>query len=455
MKKQLLFSVALSLLTATGASAQDMSNYKYYDFSEQTWTDCDGMEWPGTFGYFNKVSANGKYAVGYDDLLGSGLSFMWNSENPGSIEIVNNDYNLTKILCDVTNDGMVVGGFNTPENSTTYPGYMTADGEWTALPVSEDYSTAGATENLSIARAVTPDGNYITGQYYIKMGEKESPLGGMIEMSYLLPVIWEKDGDTYKLTEYRDLGEAGKNMLYDAEQGKFVDTGKDVSFQTFYVYDISNDGKTIVGMNTAETGGQNPAFIRDGKLMQLYDCNNDATYTFNGGICNSIDANGNIYGYFVDDDMNNIYFIYKADGTIEYVDNMIICGTKDGTRFNQQTGQLYYTLDCSEDGSVIAGGTVVMNEMLGAYNAPALLLNDVPTGVDRVEAVDNAVSINYSGNVLVVTGKYSKAEVYSTTGALIANGGQGKAFNMEGQPAGAYIVKVTTANGVKSFKFAR
>lgn len=153
--------------------------------------------------------------------------------------------------------------------------------------------------------------------------------------------------------------------------------------------------------------------------------------------------------------MNNIYFIYKADGTIEYVDNMIICGTKDGTRFNQQTGQLYYTLDCSEDGSVIAGGTVAMNEMLGEYNTPALLLNDVPTGVDRVEAVDNAVSINYSGNVLVVTGKYSKAEVYSTTGALIANGGQGKAFNMEGQPAGAYIVKVTTANGVKSFKFAR
>lgn len=454
MKKQLLFSVALSLLTATGASAQDMSNYKFIDFGSFEWTSSDGFQNAGMIGYFNKVSANGKYAVGYDYIAMSGLAFKWCYDNPEDIEVVGNDYEKIVMLFDVTNDGTSVGGFYPSDGDALYPGYITPDGERITLPVSEDYSMTAATENLSTANAVTPDGNYIAGQYYIKMGEKESPLGGMIEMSYLLPVVWEKDGDTYKLTEYRDLGEAGKNMIYDAEQGKFVDTGKDVSFKTFYVYDISNDGKTIVGMNTAETGGQNPAFIRDGKLMQLYDCNNDATYTFNGGICNSIDANGNIYGYFVDDDMNNIYFIYKADGTIEYVDNMTICGTKDGTRFNQQTGQLYYTLDCSEDGKVIVGGGIT-SAGFGTVNSPALLYNVEATGVDRVEAVDNAVSINYSGNVLVVTGKYSKAEVYSTTGALIANGGQGKAFNMEGQPAGAYIVKVTTANGVKSFKFAR
>lgn len=454
MRKNLLFSVAMSLLTATGASAQDLSNYKFYNFGSQEWTDADGFPYSNTFGYFNKVSANGKYAVGYDDMMGSNLAFMWKADSPEEMEIINNDYNKKIILRDVTNDGLSVGGFNTPENKTVYPGYRTPEGEWVALPVSEDYSTTGASEGFSHANAVTPDGKYITGQYYIVMGEKESPLGGMVELRYLLPVIWEKDGDSYKLTEYRDLGEAGKNMLYDAEKGQFVDTEKEVSFQTFYVYDISNDGKTIVGMNTAETGGQNPAFIRDGKLMQLYDCNNDATYTFNGGICNSIDANGNIYGYFVDDNMENTYFIYKADGTMEYVDNMTICGTKDGTRFKQATGSLYNTLDCSEDGKVIVGGGVELSDM-GTYNVPALLFDNTTTGVDRVESIDKAVNIQYNGDVLVVTGKYNKAELYSATGALIANGGQGKAFSLAGQPAGAYIVKVTTADGVKSFKFAR
>lgn len=454
MRKNLLLSAALSLLTAVGATAQNTSDYKFYDFGNYEWTDADGFPYPGTFGYFNKVSGNGKYAVGYDDIMGSGLAYLWNRENPTELEIVNNNYNNTIILRDVTNDGVSVGCFNSLEDGNIYPGYRNSDGEWVALPVSEDYSTVGAAEGFSLANAVTPDGKHIAGQYYIVMGEKESPLGGMVELSYLLPVAWEKDGDSYKLTEYRDLGEAGKNMLYDTEKGEFVDTEKEVSFQTFYVYDISNDGKTIVGMNTSETGGQNPAFIRDGKLMQLYDCNNEATYTFNGGICNSIDANGNIYGYFLNDDMNYTYFIYKTDGTMEYVDNMTICATKDGTRFNQATGSLSYTLDCSEDGSVVVGGGVGVTEM-GAYNVPALLMKDVTTGVDRVESIDKAVNIQYSGDVLVVTGKYSKAELYSATGALIANGGQGKAFSMAGQPAGAYIVKVTTADGVKSFKFAR
>lgn len=453
MRKNLLLSAALSFLTVAGASAQDLSDYTFYDLSQQVWYDVDNMKWSGTYGVFNKVSANGQYAVGYDAVMYSGLAFRWNADTPDELEVISNDWDLSIMPFDVTNDGVCVGGFNTKEDKTMYPGYRTNEGDWVALPVSEDYSTTDAYENLSHANAVTPDGKYIAGQYYIVMGEKESPLGGMVELRYLLPVVWEKDGDSYKLTEYRDLGEAGKNMLYDTDKGEFVDTQKDVNFQTFYVYDISNDGKTIVGMNTAETGGQNPAIIRDGKLLQLFDCNNQSTYTFNGGLCNSIDANGNVYGYFLGDE-DATYFVYKTDGTMEYFDDMTICGTKDGTRFGQVTGSLANTLDCSEDGSVIVGGVVVSTYM-GECNAPALYKKPVTTGVDRIESIDKAVNVKYSGDVLVVTGKYSKAELYSATGALIANGGQGKVFSMAGQPAGAYIVKVTTADGVKSFKFAR
>lgn len=57
--------------------------------------------------------------------------------------------------------------------------------------------------------------------------------------------------------------------------------------------------------------------------------------------------------------------------------------------------------------------------------------------------------------MLYVNGEYTRADIYSAQGSLIDTGGQGKAFNLGSQPAGAYIVKVTTADGTKTFKVAR
>lgn len=455
MKKHLLFSAALSLMATAGVQAQDLSDYKYYDFGETTWVDPDGYENPYVCGYFNKVSANGKYAVGYDEEMFPGLAYKWCSDNPEALEFVSTDYNKVTLLYDAANDGTCVGGFTSDADENVYPGILSPAGEWTTLPVPEDYSVQAAnSQSLSSANAVTPDGSHVAGQYYVVIGETESPFGGMTEIRQLVPALWTKNGDAYELTEYRDLGKAGNNMLYDATQGGFADTGKEVAFNTFFVYDISNDGKTIVGVNTSDTGGQNPAFIRDDKLMQLYDCADESTYTFNGGICNSIDADGNIYGYFTDDELNTTYFVYTADGKLEYADKLTVCGTADGVRFGQQTGSLAYTMDCSEDGSVIVGGGV-LSFGFGVANCPAVLVKKVSTGIGRAERIAQAVNVNYGGGVLVVTGEYDRAELYNAAGTLVAGGGQGKAFSLAGQPAGTYIVKVTTADGVKSFKFAR
>lgn len=451
MKKHLLLSAALSLLTVTG-SAQDLSGYQFQKFFNESWTDPDGYQWDMLFGYFNKVSANGKYAVGYDDYVGTGTAYRWCLDTPDKIELVNTDYNKMVSLYDITNDGVAVGSSDQNERGCLLPGYMTLDGGWTFLPVPEDYSESKASSmNLSSACAVTPDGKYIAGCYYSKVGEKESPFGGMMGVVQLIPAIWTDNNGTYELTEYRDLGGAGKSLLFDQDKGELVEVADEVQFNTFFVYDISNDGRTIVGVNTSDTGGQNPAFIRDGQLVQLYDCNNEAKHTFNGGICNSIDAAGNIYGYFQDDDAQFTYFIYTADGKLEFADNMVTCGTKDGQKFTQSTGSLTYTLDCSEDGSVIVGGTL---ESMGfdVCNGPAVLYNPDATGISRPEAIARNVSVNSRGGILVVNGEYSRADVYTATGALIATGGQGKVFNIGGQPAGAYIVKVATADGTRSFK---
>lgn len=381
---------------------------------------------------------------------------MWDKSNPSAITLVNTDYNRKIFLHDVANDGTAVGSYESSMTNGMRPAYM-QEGEFSVLPVPDDFSESYSQGGMGIdnARAITPDGKYIVGHVYISLGEVESPLGGTIERVQLLPVRWTLNGFMYSLTdEYRDLGAAGQSMLFNEETGQFETVEGEVEYTTFFVWDISNDGNTIAGVNTSATGGQNPAFIRDGKLMQLFDCANDNTYTFNGGICNSIDGNGNIYGYFQDDDMNTKYFVYTADGKLEYVSTQLICGDINGNRYSQSTGSLPYTLDCSEDGKVIVGGSMVAMGF-GTANAPALLVDVTPSGVDRIDAIRGTVDIDYTGGMLYVNGEYTRADIYSAQGSLIDTGGQGKAFNLSSQPAGAYIVKVTTADGTKTFKVAR
>ena len=76
--------------------------------------------------------------------------------------------------------------------------------------------------------------------------------------------------------------------------------------------DISNDGRTLVGLNVSGRGGFNPAFIRDGVLVQLFECGEEDSpeeeVNFNGGYIQTIDANGNMYGYYADP--NNIPYFF-------------------------------------------------------------------------------------------------------------------------------------------------
>ena len=392
---------------------------------------------------------------------------MWSLEKPDELQFIGNDYTCPGAACDVTNEGLVVGAFKGSVENTNIetgeletvtcpvPAYRTQDGEWHYLPIPADYSGSKASGmNLSMARAVTSDGKTIVGHFYVRTGIVERPW--LMEKVAMFPVLWELEDGEYVLKD--DFREAGKNsMLY--KDGELKEVGE-AEYNVFYVYGLSEDGKTIVGMNTSATGGFNPAFIRDGRLVQLFDCADPDTPSFDGGICNNIDAAGNIYGYFNyevgDDSYSSNYFVYTADGKLEFTDTWYICGTKDGqTKFTQSYEGLSNVMDCSDDGKVVVGGTME-SAMGGAVNGPGVVYNEsVLTGVERVDAIRNNVGIDYRGGLLVVTGEYDRADVYNAQGALVATGGQGKAFSMEGNPAGAYIVKVTTADGVKSYKFAR
>lgn len=441
--KKLLLLAAVAGLTC-GAYAQDDATL--YNFGDATF-EIEGYPTP-VCGVFNHVSNNGKYAVGYDDQI-SLSSYWWSLDNPESLNLAWDPVKGMSTLNDVTNDGVMVGSVDSLVAGNDYvrqwPATFTVDGGWKLLPVPDGYSVEQSYEyssmrTLNCVRAVSADGKYMAGQIYVGTGEVDEDFG--IEKVNLLPVVWE-NGEIKAF--YNNLG-----------------------ISTFYVYGISEDGNVVVGMNTADNGGQNPAYIKDGKLYEIFDCDDPESSTFSGGILCSIDADGNMYGYFVDDEGSAKYFQYKANGDIVYFDTMVTCAgggyvysanvayDAEGVAHDVPAGGMYTVLDCSEDGKVLVGGGTV-DVGFGVLNCPAVIVSEgASTNISNSETIKNNISIDYrKGGELFVNGEYNKATVYSVGGTAVLEGVQGESFNMTSLPSGTYIVKVAYDGGTKTFKVLR
>lgn len=426
-----------------GASAQEEATL--YNFNDAVFI-IEGYETP-VCGVFNHVSNNGKYAVGADDQI-SMTSYYWSADAPDVINMAWDPSRGYSTLNDVTNDGVMAGSVDSLLTGETYvrqwPATFTLDGGWKLLPVPENYSSDQSNEfnsmrTINCVRAVSSDGKYMAGQVYVSTGEIDEYFG--IEKDKLLPVVWENN-------------EIKK--VYD-----------DLGINTFYVYGISEDGNTVVGVNTAENGGQNPAYIKDGKLYNVFSCDDPETNTFNGGILCSIDAEGNMYGYFLDENDTYKYFSVKADGSIVYFDQLVTCAgggykfgpyvayDENGEAQAVPAGGMYSLLDCSTDGKVLAGGETI-NIGFGVVSCPAMIVSKGATGISKPEAVKSDVSIDYrKGGTLYVNGEYNSAEIYGVGGNLVMKGGQGEAFNLSSLPSGTYVVKVSYNGGSKTFKVLR
>lgn len=428
------FAMAMGLFSL-GASAQN------YDFGSHMF-DVPGYGQITINGYFHHVSANGKYAVGYDEDF-TPFSFIWNADKPGELELLE-PMDMTITACDITNDGVVYGSME-DEEGYTYPAYMTTDGVWHKLPVPEHFSMVQAKSQtfMNEARAVSKDGKYVAGNFYAVLGRKwNSWKKDSVDATALVPCLWEN-------------GEI--KAVYD--KFKF---DKDKFQNDFMVYDISDDGSVIVGMNTAKCGGNNPAIIKNGELINIIDCDkgevDDDGYvnprTFNGGVATSIDTDGNVYLYFQEDDGSVGYYIYTKDGELTPTDHFYICAA-GGKKFYSGNVGLGSVVDCSEDGSVVVGGNIVSIDY-GQANVPALVVYPKTDGVKNLIGTKDDVKVRISGNnTIVVDGEYNKAEVYSASGALVATDAHGKTISLGNIPSGTYIVKVSIANGILTFKFAK
>lgn len=410
---------------ATQSTAQ-----KVYDFQDVMF-DYDGQQ-TNMYGQFNHVSANGEYAVGYDEEFVP-LAYIWRIDEPATLEVLNKDGRRIS-ACDVTNDGTVVGSWEQlgedGAQGVCYPAVMTPAGEWKALPVPENYSTKAATEQSYIneARAVSPDGRFIAGNIKVVTGSKET-IFGTSEVLQQYPCLWEN--------------------------GKLKAVYNLPGISTFQVYDISNDGSTIVGMNVADCGGFNPAIIKNGELINIFSCDseNEDERNFNGGVANSIDANGNVYGYFCDQENIPQYFTYTADGKVNITESWNLCA--GGGRTFAQGDPLPYVLDCSEDGTVVVGATVV-SVGFGAAACPQVAVYNEANAIARPGAARGDISIRLKGDrTLDISGDYLRAEVYNAAGALTTSGQQGGSISLANAADGTYIVRVTTEKGVESFKIVK
>lgn len=473
MNKLLLTCACATALAFYAPQTVNAQDYTVQDFKDFYIIDPEYGDEQNAAGYFQHVSSNGKFAVGYDDskiMFNLGGAFLWQLSDPTELTPLGTTYNRIS-ACDVSNDGIIVGSFEQRENeekeSIAYPGWRTITGDWQQLPVPEGYSlTQAKTEDFSQeARAITGDGKYIAGHASIKVGEKTILEGMVAPILRDCPILWEKKGDSYVInTVFSKLGQAGHNKLY--VDGKLVEQADSATFTQFFVRDISDDGKTIVGLNVAGSGGFNPAFIRDGELIQLFNCGEEDNgeeeesegqeeTNFNGGTILSIDGEGNMYGYYTDAAGMVNPFIFTNDNKLIFVDEIYTCAG-GGKKFTQTETDLYPAMCCSNDGKVIAGGGLGSDPRIGSYNYPVVKYESNVNAVKNIENIRNHVSISYAGgNLVYINGEYTSAKVYAANGTLVATVAQGTPANLAGKAAGTYIVKVETAKGEKTFKVAK
>ena len=160
MKKTLLLSVAM--LVAGSAISQEATRHH------------DGF-------YFDKMSANGKYLA--TQALGS--VFIYDGANDEYYEYYASEdavseYYATGLGNCISNDGVLVGGFN--DATCAY----WQDGEWYPLSVKPE------NQALNLANGITPDGSRIVGSVG-NMGMD------MYSSQMIKPVYWDRneEGQSY------------------------------------------------------------------------------------------------------------------------------------------------------------------------------------------------------------------------------------------------------------------
>lgn len=395
----------------------------------------DGEEVP--LGGTLRVSDNGKYAVGYDE--SSEMTYAGYIIDVETMKITYlNDYTGSKNdglkVGDVSDDGTIVGAFPNHYTSSTGRdslawaiGYKPLNSDWVELPLPKSILT----KYLNLysyspeARLISPDGKVICAMIWVSYGSEEDNT----YRSVWAPVVYHLDGDTVTMQE--------------------PDYTK-LTHQGFCPYDMTDDGRYIVGRGEAEDGGGLPMMydMQENTYIQLNkvkweDTKEDGDHWTEGqALC--IDNEKNVYlaysdGYGVIH--SEIYNIPTGETTELKTSLNVSCGIPGfilGSATYQSEAEVIEgpqvnlspmsaVLSISDDGRVLAGCGYTATEY-GEWNYPAIaVLSGTPSGVKGVQADG-------------VSAGADKTEVFNVQGQNVGS-------SLIGLSHGMYVVK-----GVKDGK---
>lgn len=458
MKKLLLSVCACTVVCAV--SAQDLTKATLYVPA----FDAAAME--GVFGTIYGVSANGEYAVGYDDFLKDGeCSFMW-TRSTGEFEMIP----LASQLYDVSNDGVAVGDYwieipGTDGKVATKPGYY-KDGEWHSLPTNRTDAMLdeGLYDMNGWASAISADGKYIAGH---------------IPDEYLykfFPVLWKWDDELQEYVIENDFEEIVEAIdVMDPPYG-------------WIVKGMSDDGTILTGFSEWSSGARSSAVLINGvetrltclrDPMEIAEETGEDLYMDAEGWA-QVSANGKYFaGYYAESaNMAGLCgWTWTADQeAVVFTDpyTVLTCVDNNGVAYGSTSpmgaaamckdgemkalssvyawedvagSSLSTIFAASNDGGVL-GGMAIVNFSMGAIQTPAVLVTNGTEGVNTVKNNDNSVYV--AAGWAFINGDYNQARVFNMQGVLVAEATEGN-IDLNQLPAGVYVVNVDG----KSFKVVK
>lgn len=449
MKKILLTICAC--VTMNMVMAQNMQEARLYVPA----FDAEYME--GVFGSIYGVSANGEYAVGYDDFVGS-CAFMW-TRSTGEFEMID----LASMMMDVANDGTAVGNYfveipaSEDGSFASRPGYY-KNGEWKPLPIyrSEVLLTpaTGQSDDMNgCAMAISADAQFIAG--YITDAN----------VYKLFPVLWKWNEE---LQDY-EIAEEYVNIQENID-------ALDCPYG-WVVKDMSDDGTVLSGYSEWGSGARSAAVLINGEEVRLttledprlkdpdgvmgirFDTEGDAFVSDNGEyVTGFFSEDMGIYNSFtwapgqespVYENSSRIYRTVDNDGTV--YGSTTIGGDasmyKDGQEillrnvyaWETPAGAYLSTIFAHSTGAEVLGGIAYVAFSQGALQIPAVLDTNPSASVNAVEKKANDVVM--ASGWAFINGEYDSAMVYNMQGVLVATAHSGN-IDMNYLPAGVYVVVV-------------
>lgn len=426
------------------------------------------------------ISNNGKWAVGFgydnsDNAATNINASVWNLEDGTRTILTPAEDGPSEANC-ISNDGSVVGGAYLGE-----PAYH-FNGEWHVLPKLQGF-TMGVVKSMTI----TNEGDTIFVGYVVDGPEGQAAeavkwTNGEIEYANPDNFIYDKFGEEAKVNTCWDISEDGKTILGSMEfnakphQSAFVanedtiyliNTRSDYNYNQSFIFapKISANGKYVTGSFrhiVYEEGSEFPTtdiyqpclFDTETQRLQVFEC------PFECGAWD-VDNNGRIYlNSPVETNPIRQAYIYKDNKYIEIERILRPAGItqeeieKLAGNYNETGNDNFGTiLAVSADGLTIVGCAGECKK----YNWVAKLSKslyemDVETSNNPI-SYDKFAAYYNSGNI-ILSGMVDRIEVYNVNGAIIMDQNVESAFIPAQLENGIYIIKMynNTTNTISTSK---